>query len=267
MGRSSPIPISLPLSLWASHRTTWRQSPLGSLAPPVPAALTPSTWLTGCFDLDENLKRIMARRAMMANRLVLALDKQSGTRPVGIGEVCRRLWAKCLLKAIGSQATAACGNFNLCAGLQAGIEGAVHAVRDVFADPSLIPAPPPDLMDPQDPLTQESVAPPAADVPTPPLPVPLADMTIDEAFAAIADDMGLSSAEASAVLLVNATSGFNELGRKVMLWTVRHRWATVPGLASTDTGTRPNSSCVGGAATAKSSSREERGSPKATPSL
>jgi hypothetical protein len=53
----------------------------------------------------------------------------------------RRLWAKCLLKAIGSQATAACGNYNLCAGLQAGIEGAVHAVRAVFADPSLIPAP------------------------------------------------------------------------------------------------------------------------------
>ena len=68
-----------------------------------------------------------AYRALMANRLV-ALDKQPGTRPVGIGEVYRRLWAKCLLKAIGSQATAACGNYNLCAGLQAGIEGAVHAV-------------------------------------------------------------------------------------------------------------------------------------------
>ena len=41
---------------------------------------------------------------MMANRLV-ALDKEPGTRPVGIGEMYRRLWAKCLLKAIGSQAT------------------------------------------------------------------------------------------------------------------------------------------------------------------
>ncbi|KAI2504762.1 hypothetical protein MHU86_9698 [Fragilaria crotonensis] len=160
-----------------------------------------------------------AYRAVMANRLV-ALDKQPGTRPVGIGEVYRRLWAKCLLKAIGSQATAACGNFNLCAGLQAGIEGAVHAVRDVFADPSLIPAPPPDSQDADAPLTQASEDPPAA-----PPPIPLADMTLDEAFAAIADDVGLSSAEASAVLLVDATNGFNELGRKAMLWTVRHRWA------------------------------------------
>ncbi|KAI2507264.1 hypothetical protein MHU86_7100 [Fragilaria crotonensis] len=160
-----------------------------------------------------------AYRAVMANRLV-ALDKQPGTRPVGIGEVYRRLWAKCLLKAIGSQATAACGNFNLCAGLQAGIEGAVHAVRDVFADPSLIPASPPDSSVADDPLTQAPEAPTTA-LP----PVPLAAMTLDEAFEAIADDVGLSTAEASAVLLVDATNGFNELGRKAMLWTVRHRWA------------------------------------------
>ena len=163
-----------------------------------------------------------AYRALMANRLV-ALDKQPGIQQVGIGEVYRRLWAKCLLNAIGSQATAACGNFNLCAGLQAGIEGAVRAVRDVFADPSLIPAPPPDPPAPLDPLTQAFDAPPAA--PAPPPPVPLTDLTMDEAFAALADDVGLSSAEASAVLLVNATNGFNELGRKAMLWTVRHRWA------------------------------------------
>ncbi|KAI2507267.1 hypothetical protein MHU86_7103 [Fragilaria crotonensis] len=160
-----------------------------------------------------------AYRAVMANRLV-ALDKQPGTRPVGIGEVYRRLWAKCLLKAIGSQATAACGNYNLCAGLQAGIEGAVHAVRDAFADPFVLPAPPPEPQDPDDPLTQTPEPPPV----TPPH-VPLANMTLDEAFEAIADDVGISSAEASAVLLVDATNGFNELGRKAMLWTVRHRWA------------------------------------------
>ena len=166
-----------------------------------------------------------AYRAMMANRLV-ALDKQPGTRPVGIGEVYRRLWAKCLLKAIGSQATAACGNFNLCAGLQAGIEGAVHAVRDVFADPSRIPDQPADPLDPTDPLTQAPDTPPATTAAaTPAPPVPLAAMTLDEAFADIADDLGLSSATASAVLLVDATNGFNELGRKAMLWTVRHRWA------------------------------------------
>ena len=201
------------------------------------------------------LHRQRADRQEVANRLV-ALDKQPGTRPVGIGEVYRRLWAKCLLKAIGSQATAACGNFNLCAGLQAGIEGAVHAVRDVFANPSLIPAPTPDPPETEAPVTQAFDAPPVA-----PPPVPLADMTLDKAFTAIADDVGLSSA----VLLVDATNGFNELGRKAMLWTMRHRWPMGPGLASIATGTPPHSSCAGGAATARSSSRE-RGSPRVTPS-
>ncbi|KAI2498783.1 hypothetical protein MHU86_15686 [Fragilaria crotonensis] len=77
--------------------------------------------------------------------------------------------------------------------------------------------------DPQadaDPLTQAPEPPMAA-----PPSVPLAEMTLDEAFEAIAADVGISSAEASAVLLVDATNGFNELGRKAMLWTVRHTWA------------------------------------------
>jgi hypothetical protein len=180
-----------------------------------------------------------AYRAMMANRLV-ALDKEPGTRPVGIGESYRRLWAKCLLKAAGAQATAACGNYNLCAGLQAGIEGAVHAVRAVFSDPSaIVPPPPPTNLPatPTQPMTQPEPVPPPdanplpADAPTPgasdtPDIAQMGDMTMEEALASIAEDVGLTPAEAHAVLLVDATNGFNELGRKAMLWTVRHRWAS-----------------------------------------
>ena len=69
-----------------------------------------------------------AYRAFMACRLV-ALDKQPGVHPVGIVEIYRRLWAKCILNAIVTQATVACDNFNLCAGLPAGIEGAVYHVQ------------------------------------------------------------------------------------------------------------------------------------------
>lgn len=64
--------------------------------------------------------------ALMAGRLV-ALDKQPGVRPIGIGEVFRQLMAKTNVRLTGYQATA-CGNFNLCAGMQSGIEGAVHAI-------------------------------------------------------------------------------------------------------------------------------------------
>ena len=37
--------------------------------------------------------------------------------------------AKCTVKVVGDDAKVACGNVNLCAGLEAGIEGALHAVR------------------------------------------------------------------------------------------------------------------------------------------
>eukprot|EP00957_Ditylum_brightwellii_P181164 13799586-Ditylum_brightwellii.AAC.1 len=50
--------------------------------------------------------------ALMAGRLV-ALDKCPGTRPVGIGEIFCRLWAKLVLRSAGDQAKAACGNLQL----------------------------------------------------------------------------------------------------------------------------------------------------------
>ena len=69
-----------------------------------------------------------AYRAFRACRLV-ALDKQPGVRPVGIGETISRLMSKVVLHLCGREATRAAKNLNLCAGLPAGIEGAVHALR------------------------------------------------------------------------------------------------------------------------------------------
>ena len=63
----------------------------------------------------------------MACRLV-ALNKRPGVRPVGIGETLRRDLTKLVMWAAGDQAKTACGNLQLCAGLEAGIEGATHAV-------------------------------------------------------------------------------------------------------------------------------------------
>ncbi len=58
----------------------------------------------------------------------MALDKQPGNRPVGIGEVWQRLLAKCVLAEVGEQGKSACGSTQLCVGLKAGIEGSLHAV-------------------------------------------------------------------------------------------------------------------------------------------
>ena len=72
-----------------------------------------------------------AIRALMSWRLV-ALDKCPGTRPIGIGELWRRLFSKCFLKVAGQQAKEICGTSQLCAGLEAGVEGGVHAMTDMW---------------------------------------------------------------------------------------------------------------------------------------
>ena len=65
----------------------------------------------------------------MSARLV-ALEKCPGLRPVRIGEVFRRLVENLVLQAGGMQAKEACGSVHLCAGLNAVIEGAIHAVTE-----------------------------------------------------------------------------------------------------------------------------------------
>ena len=47
---------------------------------------------------------------------------------MGIGETFRRALAKIVMRAAGYQAKMACRNLQLCAGLEAGIEGATHTV-------------------------------------------------------------------------------------------------------------------------------------------
>ena len=52
-----------------------------------------------------------AYEAMMIGRLV-GFDKMPGVRPLGIGDIIRRLVAKCGLKVMGQEATRACGTTN-----------------------------------------------------------------------------------------------------------------------------------------------------------
>ena len=75
-------------------------------------------------------------QALMANRLV-ALDKRPGVRPIGIGECLRRIVGKCLAIATGMDVTEICGSDQLCTGLNAGIEGAIHAMDDIYKKESV----------------------------------------------------------------------------------------------------------------------------------
>ena len=70
-------------------------------------------------------------RALMANRLI-ALSKNPGVRPVGIGETLLRIIGKVVCLITRNHVETVCGTDQLCAGVKHGIEGAIHTLSDSF---------------------------------------------------------------------------------------------------------------------------------------
>jgi hypothetical protein len=69
--------------------------------------------------------------ALMANRLI-PLDKCPGLRPIGIGEVPRRIIGKTVIRYLQSDVQQASGPIQLCAGLEVGCEAAIHSLIQLF---------------------------------------------------------------------------------------------------------------------------------------
>ena len=69
----------------------------------------------------------------MTSRMI-ALDKCPGVRPIGIGETLRRIIRKTVCLATKGDIEELCGVSQLCAGTAAGIEGAVHAINELFEE-------------------------------------------------------------------------------------------------------------------------------------
>ena len=61
-------------------------------------------------------------------------QKKNDVRPIGIGEVLRRIISKCIMKTARDDTKNAVGNLQLRAGRQAGAEAAVHAAKEIFMD-------------------------------------------------------------------------------------------------------------------------------------
>ena len=71
--------------------------------------------------------------AFVACRLI-PLDKKLGVRPIGVGDVPRRIIAKATLHVIGHDIQLAAGALQTCAGHDAGSEAAIHAMKFIFDD-------------------------------------------------------------------------------------------------------------------------------------
>ena len=72
--------------------------------------------------------------AYTACRLIPLEKSPSGVRPIGIGEVLRRIIGKAVVAEIKPELVEAAGCLQLCAGQASGCEAAAHAMRDIFGE-------------------------------------------------------------------------------------------------------------------------------------
>ncbi len=68
---------------------------------------------------------------LLACRLI-ALDKNPGIRPIGVGETVRRIMSKAILRITGPWIGEVAETVQLCAGQESGCEAAVHAMKKIF---------------------------------------------------------------------------------------------------------------------------------------
>ena len=117
-----------------------------------PSGLDAAAWKRLCTsfkkassDLCDSLASIARRicsgyvdpsglSVFVACRLI-ALDKCPGVRPIGIGEMVRRITGKAIATIISDDIQAAAGPLQVCAGHLAGCEAAVHSMRQIFESP------------------------------------------------------------------------------------------------------------------------------------
>ena len=114
-----------------------------------PSGLDASAWRRLCTSFAHNSSDLCEALACTAKRIccsfvdpvfissfvachLIALDKHPGIRPIGIGEISRRIVGKAILLITRDDAQEATGALQLCAGQEAGCEAAIHAIHQLF---------------------------------------------------------------------------------------------------------------------------------------
>ena len=85
-----------------------------------------------CFhkkSVKDPLQPIFAGRLHL---LLIPLDKNPGIRPIGVGEVMRRIVEKTIAEFLKEEIKDVAGHLQVCAGHSAGLEAAIHAMSQVF---------------------------------------------------------------------------------------------------------------------------------------
>ena len=71
--------------------------------------------------------------AFIACRLI-PLDKDPGLRPIGIGEVLRRIVGKVVVHVLKGELVESAAELQMCVGQAGGCEAGVHAMREIFQE-------------------------------------------------------------------------------------------------------------------------------------
>ena len=72
---------------------------------------------------------------ILACRLI-PLDNKPGVRPIGVGEILRRIIGKAVTTALKPELVNNTAPIQTCAGLPGGIEASINAVRQIYEDPA-----------------------------------------------------------------------------------------------------------------------------------
>lgn len=93
-----------------------------------------------CTSIAEMARKIATKQipshhltAYTASRLV-PLDKKPGVRPIGIGEVLRRIIGKAIAINFKADIMESTAPLQTCGGIKGGVEAAVHGLREIYED-------------------------------------------------------------------------------------------------------------------------------------
>ena len=63
--------------------------------------------------------------------LLIPLDKNPGSQPIGVGKILRRIIRKVIVSVLKKEAVSSAGSLQVCAGKEAGSEAAIHAIEKI----------------------------------------------------------------------------------------------------------------------------------------
>ena len=148
IGGDPPAPPH-PIYFSSLGRQSIKSAALGTQGAAGPSGVDAENWRHFCASFSDASQGLCDALASCARRLastyvhpaflsaftacrLIALDKQPGVRPIGIGEVARRIISKAILSVVGQAVQEAVGCIQLCAGQDCGIEAGIHAMQQAF---------------------------------------------------------------------------------------------------------------------------------------